>query len=89
MICWLPASSASCCRRDRSRPGSFAALAGGLQNLPTYFQQPDAFARLGPIFAVLAVLWIPFVGVLAAIVAAPWASAYLDLKPKDVSATFA
>jgi hypothetical protein len=69
--------------------GALAALAGGLQNLPIYMQQPNLISRLGPVFILLGVLWVPFAGVVCALMAAPWASAYLDLKPKDVSAAFA
>jgi len=71
--------------------GALAAIAGGFQNVPVLFQQPPQviFARLGPILIIAALLWIPFVGCLAAITAAPWARAYRDLQPPDLAATFA
>jgi hypothetical protein len=71
--------------------GALTAIAGGLQNIPTLFQEPPQvlFARLGPILIIAAVLWIPFVGALSAIMAAPWARAYRDLQPPDLAATFA
>jgi hypothetical protein len=71
--------------------GALAAIAGGFQNVPVLFQEPPQviFARLGPILIIAAVLWIPFVGCLAAITAAPWARAYRDLQPPDLAATFA
>jgi hypothetical protein len=47
------------------------------------------FARLGPILVVAAVIWVPFIGGMAAIMAAPWARAYRDLQPPDLAATFA
>jgi hypothetical protein len=71
--------------------GALTAIAGGLQNIPVLFQEPPQalFARLGPILIIAAVLWIPFVGCLSAITAAPWARAYRDLQPPDLAATFA
>jgi len=71
--------------------GALAAIAGGFQNVPVLFQEPPQviFARLGPILIIAALLWIPFVGCLAAITAAPWARAYRDLQPPDLAATFA
>jgi hypothetical protein len=71
--------------------GSLAAIAGGLQNLQTLAQQPAAlFAKLVPLIIGLAVLFIPIAGCASAIVSAPWARAYRDLKPKgDIAATFA
>jgi hypothetical protein len=71
--------------------GGLIAIAGGPQNLAALFQEPPQalFARLGPLFIVAALVWIPFVGCLVAIMAAPWARAYRDLKPPDISATFA
>jgi hypothetical protein len=70
--------------------GGLAALAGGLQNLPVFFQQPaeTVFARLGPLLVLAAVIWIPVAGCMNAIVLAPWARVYRDLKPIDVAATF-
>ncbi len=71
--------------------GALAALAGGFQNIPALFQQPPQLlvSRLGLLFAVAALIWIPVFGCLFAIVAAPWARAYRDLQPPDLSATFA
>jgi hypothetical protein len=71
--------------------GALTAIAGGQQNIPTLFQEPPQtlFARLGPVLIIAVVLWIPFVGGLSAIMAAPWARAYRDLQPPDLAATFA
>ncbi|HEX4197201.1 MAG TPA: hypothetical protein VHZ26_07145 [Caulobacteraceae bacterium] len=71
--------------------GGLAALAGGLRNVPGLFQEPPqtVLARIGPLFAVAAVIWVPFAGALAAVMAAPWARAYRDLQPPDLAATFA
>ena len=71
--------------------GALTAIAGGMSNIPVLFQEPPQvlFARLGPILVVAAVIWIPFVGCISAIMAAPWARAYRDLQPPDLAATFA
>ena len=71
--------------------GVLGAMAGGLQNLPVFFQQPmgTLFGRLGPLVILVAVLWLPFIGGLTAIMGAPWARAYRDLKPSDLASTFA
>jgi hypothetical protein len=71
--------------------GGLAALAGGLGNLPTFFQQPGGalFARLSPLLVVAAMIWIPVAGGMNAILLAPWARVYRELKPTDISATFA
>jgi hypothetical protein len=71
--------------------GALVALAGGLHNLPAFFQaQPQVLlARLSPLLAIAALIWVPFVGCLMAIMAAPWARAYRDLQPPDLAATFA
>jgi hypothetical protein len=71
--------------------GALTAIAGGLNNIPVLFQEPPQvlFARLGPILVIAAIIWVPFVGALAAIMAAPWARAYRDLQPPDLAATFA
>jgi hypothetical protein len=71
--------------------GALGAMAGGLQNLGPFFQQsPQALmTRLGPLLIVAAVIWAPFAGCMIAIVGAPWARAYRDLKPVDIAATFA
>jgi hypothetical protein len=70
--------------------GGLTVAAGGLANLPTFFQQPapTVIARLGPMLLVAAIIWIPIAGSLNAILLAPWARAYRDLKPIDVAATF-
>ncbi len=40
--------------------------------------------------AIMAVLWVPLSGCLAAVMGAPWARAYRDLRPKrDIAETFA
>jgi hypothetical protein len=71
--------------------GGLSALAGGLGNVPTFFQQPAGtiFARLSPLLVVAAVIWIPVAGAMNAILLTPWARVYRDLQPTDVSATFA
>lgn len=73
--------------------GGLAALAGGLRNVPTLFQTlpPMGVAgKLAPLLAALVLLWIPLSGAIMAIVGAPWARAYLDLKPpRDIASTFA
>jgi hypothetical protein len=71
--------------------GALTAIAGGMSNIPVLFQEPPQvlFARLGPILVVAAVIWVPFIGGMAAIMAAPWARAYRDLQPPDLAATFA
>jgi hypothetical protein len=72
--------------------GALGAMAGGLQALPTFFQQPPQllFARLAPLLAVLALVWIPLAGCAVAVMGAPWARVYLDLRPRrDIAETFA
>lgn len=73
--------------------GGLAAIAGGLRNVPTLFQtlQPMGIVgKLAPLLAALALLWIPLSGAILAIIGAPWARAYLDLKPpRDIASTFA
>ncbi len=71
--------------------GVLTALAGGLSNVPVLVQEPPQvlFARLGPILVVAAIIWVPFIGAMAAITAAPWARAFRDLQPPDLAATFA
>jgi hypothetical protein len=71
--------------------GALSAIAGGFQNIPVLFQQSPQtlLARLGPILIVAAVIWVPFVGCLDAIMISPWARAYRDLQPPDLAATFA
>ena len=62
-----------------------------MNNLSTLAHDPAAlFSRLLPLFLGGAVLFIPVAGCLSAVVNAPWARAYRDLKPKgDIAATFA
>jgi hypothetical protein len=69
---------------------SLSAIAGGLQNLPAFFQQPPAalMSKLAPFLGVYMAAFIPLSGCLVAIFGAPWASAYRDLKP-DLSEAFA
>jgi hypothetical protein len=72
--------------------GVLGSLAGGLNNLPVFFQQPPnlILSKLTPLLVVLALIWIPVMGCLLAITAAPWARAYRDLRPAgDISETFA
>lgn len=72
--------------------GVVSSLAGGLRNLPVFFQQPPGvfLPKLAPLLAVLAVVGVPLGGGLLAIMGAPWARAYRDLRPKgDISETFA
>jgi hypothetical protein len=54
-------------------------------------QAPQAiFGRLMPMLAVMAVIWLPLSGGLLAVMGAPWAKAYRDLRPKgDIAETFA
>lgn len=69
---------------------ALAAVTGGFQNLPAFFQQPPAelLNRLAPFLAVYLLLFIPISGCAVAIFGAPFASAYRDLKP-DQSEAFA
>jgi hypothetical protein len=72
--------------------GVLGVLAGGLQNIPVLLQQqPQALVgRLTPFLAIAALVWIPLSGCAAAVVSAPWARAYRDLRPKrDIAETFA
>lgn len=74
--------------------GALASVAGGLRNIPTLFQSapslPVLLGRLAPVLAIGALVWIPISGGIMAIMGAPWARAYLDLKPpRDIAATFA
>ena len=71
--------------------GALTAIAGGMSNIPVLFQEPPQvlFARLGPILVIAAIIWVPFIGCISAIMAAPWARAYRDLQPPDLAATFA
>jgi len=71
--------------------GGLAAVAGGFGNLQGFFQQPIGaiIARLSPVLVLGVLIWIPYVGCMNAIIMAPWARAYRDLKPVDVAAAFA
>jgi hypothetical protein len=72
--------------------GVLSAIAGGVQNLPALFQQPPQviFGKLAPLIAILALIWIPLSGCAAAVIGAPWARAYRDLRPpRDIAETFA
>lgn len=67
-------------------------VAGGLRNLPAFFQHPpsDIVAKLAPVLVAFAVIWVPLYGCVLAIVGAPWARVYRDLKPpSDIASTFA
>ena len=72
--------------------GAGAIGAGGAGAMSAFFQQPpqDILSRLAPLLGLAALIWIPIGGAVLAIVGAPWARAYLDLKPSSrVAATFA
>jgi hypothetical protein len=71
--------------------GALAAMVGGLHNLPAMAHDPAGLiAKLLPLIMGGAILFIPIAGCLSAVVNAPWARAYRDLKPKgDIAATFA
>lgn len=72
--------------------GYISQLAGGSEGLKTFFTRPPAeiMASLGPVLLVALVVSIPLYGALNAILMAPWARAYRDLRPPtDVAATFA
>ena len=72
--------------------GGLAAIAGGLRNVPTLFQSLPPMgivSKLAPLLAALVLLWIPLSGAILAILGAPWARVYLDLKPpRDIASTF-
>jgi len=72
--------------------GMVSSAAGGLRQLPTFFQQSPqlVIAHLAPLLVVMAVVWVPLSGCVLAITGAPWARVYLDLRPKrDIAETFA
>lgn len=71
--------------------GWLAQAAGGGANLKTFFQRPaaDVMTTLAPGLMAVAVFSVPISGCLNAIMLAPWARAYRDLRPPDVAATFA
>ena len=71
--------------------GVVAVLAGGLHNLPMLFQQSPQIilGRLAPLLVVMGLIWIPLAGCISAIMSAPWARAYRDLRPpRDIAETF-
>lgn len=66
--------------------------AGGAANLQSFFQKPPAevLSTLAPALMVGAVVSVPLSGCFNAIIMAPWARAYRELRPPvDVAATFA
>jgi hypothetical protein len=72
--------------------GVLSSMAGGLSGLPALFKQPpqQLFGKLAPLLALLAVVWVPLTGCAMAIMGAPWARAYRDLRPpRDIAETFA
>jgi hypothetical protein len=62
----------------------------GFTQLRGLFEGPPQamFAQLGPVLAVLGILWLIFVACLMPIFYAPWARAYRDLKQNDLAAAF-
>ena len=72
--------------------GWLAQAAGGAANIRNFFLRPPAeiMATLAPALMIGAVFSVPISGCLNAILMAPWASAYRNLRPStDVAATFA
>jgi hypothetical protein len=71
--------------------GWLAQVAGGAANIKSFFTRPpaDVMASIAPALLVAAVFSVPVSGCLNAIMLAPWAKAYRDLRPPDVAATFA
>jgi hypothetical protein len=72
--------------------GWLAQAAGGAANIRGFFLRPPAeiLSTFAPALMVGAVFSIPVSGCLMAILVAPWARAYCDLRPPtDVAATFA
>lgn len=72
--------------------GMLSSLAGGFSHLQTFFQQPASqiLSRAAPMLIVIGLIYVPLTGGIVAIVAAPWARAYRDLRPAgDISETFA
>jgi hypothetical protein len=69
--------------------GTLGAAAGGFQHLPEFFRQSPAMivSKLAPLLAVIGLLAIPLTGCFLAIVGAPWARAYRDLKGSPAVAT--
>jgi hypothetical protein len=65
--------------------------AGGLNGLKDFFTRPSAeiFSTLAPALVVIALVSIPVMGCMMAILAAPWARAYRDLVgPEPVASVF-
>jgi hypothetical protein len=61
--------------------GAVGGMAAGSQALLAMMQQPAALvARLAPLLVIGGLAVIPLYGALLAIIAAPWAKAYLDLR---------
>jgi hypothetical protein len=72
--------------------GWLAQQAGGATNIRGFFLRPpgEIMSALAPALMIGAVFSIPVSGCLMAILVAPWARAYRDLRPPtDVAATFA
>jgi hypothetical protein len=72
--------------------GVISSASGGLHNLPAFFQHPpaDILRRLAPMLIVFAIVWVPLYGCVLAILGAPWARVYRDLRPpRDIASTFA
>jgi hypothetical protein len=68
----------------------FGMATAGFTQLQSLAQQPPQawLSRLGPMLAVMGVLWLVFVACLMPILYAPWARAYRDLKQTDLATTF-
>ena len=61
--------------------GAVGGMAGGAQPLLVMMQQPAALvSRLAPLLVIGGLAAIPLYGAFLAIIAAPWAKAYLDLR---------
>jgi hypothetical protein len=72
--------------------GWLTQAAGGAANLRSFFLRPpaDILSALAPALMIGAVFSVPISGALMAILVAPWARVYRDLRPStDVAATFA
>ena len=70
---------------------TLSSAAGGLQHLPDFFRQSPAevVMKLAPLLIVISLLAVPITGCFLAIVSAPWARAYRDLKSSpSLAATF-
>lgn len=68
--------------------GGLSAIAGGFSGVPALFRQPPQaiMARIAPILAIVALIWIPVIGGFMAIAGAPWARAYRDVRPATEAA---